>query len=248
MNAIQQPNLPQNAVALVAVSGCDAQILQSLRQQGIELLVIGPAKTLPPPVASHADLQLLHLGGNKLLLAQESGCLSETLINYDFDLSVLTNQLEATYPKDISLNFLLLKSHCFGLCSYMPLQLVEHCEHAGLQCVSVCQGYTRCSVAVVAEKAAITADSNLAQCLADCGVDVLLIPSGEIQLPGYGTGFIGGCCGLIAKDKLAVTGQLEQHSWGGLVLDFLDKHQVTPVYLRQQPLLDIGGILPLCEM
>lgn len=247
MIAVKHPNLPQSAVTVAAVSGCCPEIVQGLRQQGIEPLAVWPARTLPSPVSSHADLQLLHLGGSKVLLAQEASSLQEPLEQYGFLTSFLSCPLGNVYPQDISLNFLILKNYCFGLSRVMPLQLQRHCIEANLQVMTSWQGYARCSVAVVSSNGVITADHKLAQSLTDVGFDVLLIPPGEIQLPGYDMGFIGGCCGLIDKDRLAFTGNLAHHSWGDAILAFLEKHRVTPIYLRQEPLLDIGGILPLCE-
>ena len=56
---------------------------------------------------------------------------------------------------------------------------------------------------------------------------------------------IGGCCGLIDKDVLAFTGRLDSLDFEKPIRDFLDKHGVRIVELTQNPMLDIGGILPL---
>ncbi|MEG2073800.1 MAG: hypothetical protein RRY54_03445, partial [Angelakisella sp.] len=79
------------------------------------------------------------------------------------------------------------------------------------------------------------------------GIDTLLCGGGDILLPNYDTGFIGGCCGLISSNQLAFTGNLNYYRYGGEVLEFLEKHKVSPIYLTDGKLLDIGGILPLME-
>lgn len=247
MTPVQTPNLPKGAVALVVLAAGHPAIAESLRQEGIGLLEVVPTAALPTAVASHSDLQLLHLGDKHLLLAKEAAYLQHALQADGFITNLLAHELGNSYPHDISLNFLLLEKSCFGLYSNMPLQLIKHCKDAGLQIIDTRQGYARCSVAVVAENAAITADTGLYRLLCNRGVDVLQIPAGDILLPGYDTGFIGGCCGCIGNDRIAFTGVLENHSWGKQVLAFLEKHQVTPVYLQDGKLLDIGGILPLAE-
>lgn len=234
-------------MTLAAVSGAVPWLAQALRQEGIEVLETQRLMTLPPPLADHADLQLLHLGGNRVLLAQEAAGLESLLTKNGFVVLILVGELGNRYPQDVSLNFLLLQNACFGLCSNMPLQIKKHCIDAGLQSINVKQGYARCSVAVVSDGAAITADWTLYQRMTACGFDVLLVEPGDILLDGYDTGLLGGCCGLLDKDKLAFTGNLEQYQSGREILDFLERHQVQPVYLRNGKLLDVGGILPLME-
>ena len=76
---------------------------------------------------------------------------------------------------------------------------------------------------------------------------MLLIEAGSIQLPGYDTGFIGGCCGKLSPDKMAFTGSLKNHPSGTRIQIFLREHGVTPLELCQGPLIDVGVIIPLAE-
>ncbi|MEG1686338.1 MAG: hypothetical protein RR276_00500 [Angelakisella sp.] len=169
------------------------------------------------------------------------------LKEFGFSTSILEHHLGNIYPNDISLNFLMQKNYCFGMCSNMPLQVKNYCVYAGLQPVAVKQGYARCSVAVVSANAAITADTGLYDAMTAIGIDVLLIGAGDILLSGYDTGFIGGCCGLLDRDKLAFAGNLDCYQFGDSIKLFLKKHNVTPVMLHGGKLTDIGGILPLAE-
>lgn len=247
MTYINYPNLPQDKIALAAVSSTATEAIAALAREGIDVIEIEPVSGLPAPVASHADLQLLHLGGNKLLLAQELQQYNERFKALGFFTSYLDTKLGNKYPHDISLNFSIYNNRCFGLSSIMPLQLYNHCNHTGLQIINSNQGYARCSVAIVGTAAAMTADPTLYKLLTNQGVDVLKLEYGDIVLDGYNTGFIGGCCGLISNDRLAICGNLERYNQGKAVLAFLAKHNVTPVYLQDCKLLDIGGIVPLAE-
>ena len=85
------------------------------------------------------------------------------------------------------------------------------------------------------------------QALRTKGFAVLLIRPGHIALSGYDTGFIGGCCGKLAPDKLAFAGTLSSHPDGERMREFLHSRGVAPVELREGPLVDVGGILPLRE-
>lgn len=245
MQFVQTPNLPQSAVAVVAAASCAASVLAGLDRQGIEVVQTRPLAALPAPVADHADLQLLHLGHNQVLLTPPAAYLQPQLTKLGINCHFIDADVGNSYPDDISLNFLLQQNSCFGLCSKMPLQLQKHCKDAGLQPVNSKQGYARCSVAVVTDHAAMTADPTLHKLLTARGIDVLRLEPGGIVLEGYSTGFIGGCCGLIAPDKLAFSGTLERYPQQDRVVAFLNKHKVVPVYLSDCNLLDIGGILPL---
>ena len=67
------------------------------------------------------------------------------------------------------------------------------------------------------------------------------------MLPGYDTGFVGGCCGLIDKGLLAFTGSIEKFHQGERIIDFLQQHGIRFCSLTDGPMRDIGGILPLME-
>ncbi|MEG1875423.1 MAG: hypothetical protein RR185_07615, partial [Angelakisella sp.] len=66
MKPVLQPNVPQGPVTLVAVAGNAMEVISTLRQQGRQVVPAKAVDTVPEPVACHADLQLLHLGGSKL--------------------------------------------------------------------------------------------------------------------------------------------------------------------------------------
>ena len=77
--------------------------------------------------------------------------------------------------------------------------------------------------------------------------DSVLIKKGSIRLDGFDYGFIGGCTGLIDKNKLLFNGDINYHKDCNKIIDFLHKHKVEPVVIENQPLTDIGSVIPLCE-
>ena len=109
------------------------------------------------------------------------------------------------------------------------------------------QGYTRCAAAIVDQNSVITADMGLSMVLKRAGLTVLEIQPGAIRLPGYPYGFIGGCCGLIAPNQLAFTGSLGFHPDSQKIKSFLQERGVQWIELTNEPLLDIGGIIPITE-
>ena len=66
------------------------------------------------------------------------------------------------------------------------------CEEKKLTYHAVKQGYAKCSTVLVNEQACITADTSIAAAVKQCGLDVLQIRPGFVELPGYPYGFLGG--------------------------------------------------------
>ena len=78
---------------------------------------------------------------------------------------------------------------------------------------------------------------------------MLKILPGCIRLPGYGYGFIGGCCGKLDAATMAFAGDVLTHPDGRKILSFLERHGVCCRNLlpEGEKLLDIGSILPLMQ-
>lgn len=142
---------------------------------------------------------------------------------------------------NIGLNAVNLSNVFIHNLKYTDPVLIENVKDKNL--INVKQGYTKCSVAVVSDNAIITSDKIIAQKAKEVSIDVLLIPPGDIILPGLDYGFIGGCCGLIEKDLMAFFGDLNYFNYGNEIKEFLYKHNVKPIYLRKGKLIDRGSIL-----
>ena len=77
MKTVKKANLPENSVAVCAVSAKAAGEIAALQGLGIEAVAVEPSPLLAVPVSSHADMLLHHVGGEKLFAAQpnSSHCL-----------------------------------------------------------------------------------------------------------------------------------------------------------------------------
>ena len=243
------PGLPENSVSVCAVSDSTAAIRtqQALKKLGIEVIPVREHALLPKPCASHPDMLLCHLGGDNVIVGSEH--LFRALQNFGAN-AVLTEQLpKAPYPKDISLNCLLLGNRLFANLKYTAPEILAHAEQNNIAAIAVSQGYARCSVCVVDENSIITADESIRKAAERIGAEVLLIRPGSIKLPGYDYGFIGGCCGQIGKRHIAFCGKLETHPDGERIRQFLERRniRITELPSPDGALWDIGGIIPLME-
>lgn len=246
MKYVEKPNLPQSRVGVVAISESASDAIAKLNLLGIETVKITPDFRLPAPVRSHADLQLLHIGGNTLFTQSEHLCTGELSEQFHF---MKINKIPGNkYPDDVRLNCAIIGNIIICNKKTVAREILEFAEKANLTTVNVNQGYTGCSVCVVNENAIITDDESIFSAAGNYLNDAQLISKNSIRLDGYNYGFIGGCCGKIDKNKIAFNGAIESHSDYKMIIDFLSRNNVECIELHQDRLTDIGGILPLTEI
>lgn len=241
---VEKPNIPQGNVTHVLLGERYAgQLAEQLRRLGVEIVAFGAGEGLDERVAQHADMCAHHLGGNEWIAVDSARKALKTLENVHIIDAEVT--LGKEYPRDVALNVLRLGRYAFGRRDAACSKLLEHLYSRGITFVDVRQGYAKCSVCVVSETAAITADTGLASAMERVGVDVLRIAPGGVELDGYDTGFIGGATGLLASDVLAFTGRLESHPDATRIREFLAAKNVRPLELTEAPLFDVGSVLPI---
>lgn len=167
--------------------------------------------------------------------------------NSKFNIVKIKEKAGNRYPEDVRLNCAIIGNKLICNKNTVAYEILEYAELNGLTVINVNQGYSRCSICVVSENAIITDDKSIFAAAGNFFNDAQFISKGSIGLKGYGYGFIGGCCGKIDKNKIAFNGAIESHKDYKLILDFLHRNNVECVELHNEPLSDIGGILPLME-
>lgn len=214
---------------------------KNLKHLGLNLIKVPKHPKLYDAIDGHPDIQINIIDKNTLILAQNSS--EELFDSIPKGIKVIKSscQLESEYPKNIALNAVNLKDYFIHNLKFTDSSLLEQIKEKKL--INIKQGYSKCSIAIVSEKALITSDKGIYKALAPYGFDILLIPSGDISLPGLDYGFIGGTCGLISKDQMVFFGNLEKHPYGDDIKNFLAKYNVKPIYLSNDKLIDRGSIL-----
>lgn len=221
----------------------DKEEKEYLISRGYNLLICPPNNLLYEAVCGHPDM-LLHICGNNIVVHKDMDSefiLELVLQNYEVYKSNLALKIE--YPYNICLNALSLGNLFVHSINFTDTTLLSFLKYKKL--INVKQGYTKCSTCIVNDHAIITSDVSIAKALTPLKIDVLLIPPGDILLPGLNYGFIGGATGLIEDNVLAFYGHLDYYLYGKEVLEFLKKHRVEPVFLRNGKLIDRGSILRL---
>lgn len=239
---LKTPNIPAGPVVLCALAEGWPAVEAGLSALSVEVLAVPAHTALSPPVSRHADLQLHHLGGNRIVVAQDSP-LRSALEPRGFACTVCAAPLGPGYPADVALCGLGIGGRLYA----HPAATAPEVRGAWPELRPVRQGYARCGACVVDESAIITADRSIAAAAEADGLAVLRIRPGYIELPGYPYGFIGGCGGLIDRKVLALTGDIDRHPDGAAIRAFCGERGVAVHSLTDGPLLDVGGVLPLLE-
>ena len=227
MTVLVDPRLSDRCKAALAVLGAN-------------VAEIPPCDRLAEPVCGHPDLIGAKLPDGSLLLTGEYYRASRPFWDRLALPIILTEEmLGASYPEDVLFDALPMGETLYGKDGAVSSVLQEKYSRF----VAVKQGYARCSVAKLSEKAAVTADLGLAKALVNDGVDVLTIREGHIALPGYDHGFIGGAGGPLTDGVYVFFGNLLSHPDGEAILRFCEGHKISAVSLSEEPLSDHGGLL-----
>lgn len=245
---VENPHLPSSQVTAIIMANLVPQATKVLQARGIRIITAPVNKSLPDPINQHADLQCLHFKGKQWLVAKSDTGLDRVLAEEGAEVLLTEQKLGDVYPEDIRLNVLLINKQLYGKQNELDSALQKACESAGIHKIAVRQGYAKCSTAIITEKSMITADAGIAIAASEQGLEVLKIQPGNIALPGYNYGFIGGCCGFISESILAFTGKLNTHPDGIAIRQFLEAHKKEVLELTDNVLIDIGGILPFKEV
>lgn len=245
---ISNPNLPENKVTKVIIDyRTPKKIIENLSRVGVNTIFSCEVNSLYNVINGHCDLQIHHL-------ADKYFTCTPNLLSYykeklpDCEIIQGTTNLSSNYPDDIAYNIARINKYAFHNLKYTDYSICKYYEKIGVKLVHVNQGYAKCNVCIVNENAIITSDMSIAKAADNYNFDVLLISQGDIKLADFPYGFIGGASGLIAPYKLAFTGDIRLHCDYNAIADFCFKYGVEPVSLSDEMLVDIGSVLPICEL
>ncbi len=236
--------LPDKRASLVIASGEYPELTESLRQIGVCPITTISDRRLPGPVQWHPDMQACAIG-DRLIVLRDGG-LQNVLAEHGIHISETMKLPESVYPGDVICNALAWGRFILGNSKTADKVVRQAAEGMKAVWIDVKQGYAACAAALVDERSAITSDEGIALRLEQHGLEVLRISPGDIRLPGYQYGFIGGCCGKLAPDMMAFAGRLDRHRDGKRIREFLADRDVHAVELLDGELLDVGGLIALC--
>lgn len=212
----------------------------SLSALGLKVREIPVWRGLEGSVSSHPDMLMSLLPDGSLLTGEDYYAENREFFD-SLGVKVVTDHLSphSPYPTDVLFDALAVGDTVYGREGSVSGRLLGSYPRFA----PVSQGYARCSVAVISDNAAITADTGLERALKKDGVRVLRIRPGNILLKGFSCGFIGGASGTLLGGKYCFFGDVLTHPDGEAVLAFMTENGITAVTLSGGPLSDHGGLL-----
>ncbi len=239
------PNLPDKKIKNVIVDFRMSKTSKNtLSKLDINIIPTLKLNTLYNAVCAHPDMQI-HQLDEKCFVCEPT--LYEYYKSKLINASVLKGKttLTSKYPYDIAYNAVRVGKCVFHNLKYTDLSIIEYYKSHGVKLINVKQGYSKCSVCILNEHAIITSDKIIADTAEKNNIDALFYESKEIRLFELSYGFIGGICGKIAPDVLAVNGNIEFLSNSYKVIDFCNKYKIKILNLSNEVPQDIGSIIPV---
>jgi len=247
MNFLKTPFIPEDKVCLSVVDyRISPEMEASLTACGIELIKTVRCRDLYDAVDGHPDMQLHHIGGNRLVMAPNIyEYLAPVFEKKGFAVTKGATWLVRNYPGNIAYNVLRMGDLAFHNTKYTDVVIAKELEKDNVKLIHVNQGYTKCSTCILDSRTVITSDIKLAATAEKYGVESLLIKPGGIELKNLNYGFIGGASGLVSKKRIAFAGTLENLEESDRIIRFLVDKDFEIITLTGSKLVDYGSIIPL---
>ena len=236
--------IPENDAARVLINHRAAGCITALEKLGINAVKVYDNPAISGSVSSHADMNYFYYGKGNLF-----ACKSQPTGEWQEKFNTITTgePENDSYPFTVKLNCVRLSGFLICNTKTVSEEILQFAYNDNLTVIDVKQGFTKCSICVINDRTIITDDASIYKQVSKYIDDVTLVTKGSIKLEGMNYGFIGGCTGLIGKDKLAVTGRLDSHIDHNLIYNALSRNNISAVELTNDILEDIGSILPVEE-
>jgi hypothetical protein len=159
----------------------------------------------------------------------------------DYNIIVDNSPLGKEYPNDCIYNCLVTDKKIYA--KNIETEAIKRLAHkTGRALQKIKQGYPACTSLLLCDGHAVTADEGMANVLSSDGIEVTLIDNGDISLPPYEYGFIGGACGVFS-DTVYFCGNVKSHRSFDKIDAAIKAAGMRYVSLSEEALTDVGGIL-----
>lgn len=241
------PFIPQNKAKIAIVDGrVNDEIIKSLYCVGVEVIKTCKCKELYEAISYHPDIVMHPINYKSLVIAPNVYDYYKDIFSF-YGIKVIKGEreLKRNYPENIAYNVARISQYAVHNTKYTDPKLKFYLEKEGIEFINVKQGYSKCSLAVINDRAAITSDISICKALIGKGMDVLLIKEGFIELPGLNYGFIGGATGMLSKKELLFSGTFFEHPSINNINKFLKNYNIKTIFLSNKRIIDIGSIITL---
>lgn len=206
-----------------------------------KVLWLHPSNEVYPSISAHPDIYFFQFEENLLVFAPNTPQkLIADLHQSGVNLMRGKTALGMQHPETVAYNASGTKSLLVHNLKYTDERILKLYKNKPK--IIVHQGYTRCNLIALTEKAFITSDEGISEILRKLNYEVLYINPKQIQLEGHPHGFFPGCCGVCGK-TLFVCGNTSSLIEKEELDAFLKQHNYTLHELYNGPLTDLGSIM-----
>lgn len=245
-----KPNLPVNTKNIIIGEKYSGILREPLEKMDIGVILVPDNPDVDETLSGHADLSVIHLGGNVIALAPflKGSGFADDLEMLGYKLLFPEIKQGKKYPADAAMNICICGDYFFFNPKTADNTIVEYLtKNRAKTGIAVKQGYSKCSVCVVDERTIISSDRGIHAGAVTAGLDSLLISPGFIELLGFDYGFIGGASFKLSDDTIAFTGHLNMHPDKDAILNYLSLHNIKVVYITEKTVFDIGSAIQIVE-
>lgn len=222
------------------------QMENELKKRNIEILKSIECKNTYNSIGYHPDICVFYLGDGRIIVEPKVYEEYKSMLKgYGFKVLKGEREVKEKYPYNVHYNVAIVGEYAIHNFKYTDPTILRYIEENNLKKINIKQGYAKCSICIVDDKSIITSDEGIYNSLKETDIDCLLIRSGHIKLENMNYGFIGGCTGLISKNKIAFCGDVTNHPDYESIKEFLKSKNKEIVILSKEKLLDLGSIIPL---
>jgi len=219
--------------------------LRGLLLYGVAPILLPRDSRLSEPISSHPDILCFVHGKNiitnKEYYESQYEVFNSVKTHTGANIILTDEKLSGEYPHDAMLNALVIEDKIFLKTDTASCAVMQYAKDSVLKIYHTNQGYPACTT-LAFKGSAITADEGMARVLCDAGVKTTLISNGDISLPPYEYGFIGGACGVTDKEVFFI-GDINLHRDSEKIKKAITDEGLAPISLSWEKLGDFGRIL-----
>jgi hypothetical protein len=203
-----------------------------------ETLFIESHNITYPAISGHPDIFFCQSPDTLFVAPNTPEKLKQQLRERQIDFVEGVSPIGQKFPETSAFNAVVSHDFLIHHLQYTDAAIRDAC--GPLESIPVKQAYTRCTLIALENRRFITSDRGIEKTLSGRGFEVLFVHPGDIILPGFAHGFIGGCCGIY-EDKIFFTGSLKYFPEGEKIRNFVRDKEIVELY--DGPLFDGGSLI-----
>lgn len=211
----------------------------NLKKSGFDIIELELCSTVDRPIAGHPDIQLFQSNDILFLSCSISDKIKSLIDNYTETIRV-DYMPSGKYPNDCRINILHYGNIAFHKREITHPDIVKYFKENNISLINTNQGYAACS-SILLNDVVITSDPSTLKSAAKEGIKTIEINSGNIILPNYNYGFIGGCIGIY-ENNLYFTGNLDKHPDKNIIVNAVTQAGFNIIELSKNTLFDSGSL------